>query len=82
MISEKFLVYFLHYDSMGANDLQVNFEPLVHDRQDTFRGPLNIIHTKYEPRHAKTCLMTYGNNKGADQPAHQQSLISTFLFAA
>ena len=24
------------------------------------------------PRHAKTCLMPYANNKGADQPAHPQ----------
>ena len=31
------------------------------------------------PGHAKTCLMTYANNKSADQPAHQRSLISTFL---
>ena len=25
------------------------------------------------------CLMTYVNNKGADQPAHPHSLISTFV---
>ena len=25
------------------------------------------------------CLMPYVNNKGADQPAHQRSLISTFV---
>ena len=31
----------------------------------------------YGPGHAKTCLMTYANNKGADQPAHPRSLIST-----
>ena len=30
-------------------------------------------------RHAKTCLMPYANNKGADQPAHPRSLISTFV---
>ena len=33
----------------------------------------------YEPRHAKTCLMPYANNKGADQPAHPRSLISAFV---
>ena len=32
------------------------------------------------PGHAKTCLTPYANNKGADQPAHQRSLISTFIF--
>ena len=35
-----------------------------------------------EPGHAKTCLMSYVNNKGADQPAHPRSLISAFVFAA
>ena len=36
----------------------------------------------YEPGHAKTCLMPYTNNKGADQPAHPRSLISAFVFAS
>ena len=31
------------------------------------------------PGHAKMCLMPYANNKGADQPAHPRSLISTFV---
>ena len=29
--------------------------------------------------HAKTCLMPYATNKGADQPTHPCSLISTFV---
>ena len=33
----------------------------------------------YGPGHAKMCLMPYANNKGADQPAHSRSLISTFV---
>ena len=33
----------------------------------------------YEPGHEKTCLMSYANNKGADQPAHLRSLISAFV---
>ena len=32
-----------------------------------------------EPRHEKMCLMSYANNKGADQPAHPRSLISAFV---
>ena len=32
-----------------------------------------------EPGHAKMCHMPYANNKGADQPAHPRSLISTFV---
>ena len=31
------------------------------------------------PGHAKMCLMTYANNKGADQPVHPRSLISTLV---
>ena len=37
-----------------------------------------IIHI-YEPGHEKMCLMSYANNKGADQPAHPRSLISAFV---
>ena len=33
----------------------------------------------YGPRHEKTCLQGFGNNKGADQPAHMRSLISAFI---
>ena len=33
----------------------------------------------FGPGHAKMCLMPYVNNKGADQPAHLCSLISTFV---
>ena len=34
---------------------------------------------KVEPGHEKMCFMSYENNKGADQPAHQHTLISTFV---
>ena len=33
----------------------------------------------FEPDHTKTCLMPYATNKGADQPVHPRSLISTFV---
>ena len=32
-----------------------------------------------EPGHEKMCLMSYANNKGADQPAHPRSLISAIV---
>ena len=32
-----------------------------------------------EPSHEKTIFLPYANNKGADQPAHPRSLISTFV---
>ena len=34
---------------------------------------------KYELGHEKMFLMSYANNKGADQPAHPCSLISAFV---
>ena len=33
----------------------------------------------YGPGHANMCLMPYANNKGAGQPEHPCSLISTFV---
>ena len=33
----------------------------------------------YEPGHEKMCLMSYANNKGADQSAHSRSLINAFV---
>ena len=32
-----------------------------------------------EPGREKMCLISYTNNKGADQPAHPRSLISVFV---
>ena len=40
---------------------------------------LFILQFLYEPGHEKMCLMPYANKKGADQPAHPRSLISTFV---
>ena len=31
---------------------------------------LQAMHFACEPGHEKMCLMSYANNKGADQPAH------------
>ena len=33
----------------------------------------------YEPDHEKMYLMSYANNKGADQHAHPRSLICAFV---
>ena len=32
-----------------------------------------------EPGHKKMCLLSYANNKGADQPAHPRRVISAFI---
>ena len=37
------------------------------------------MYMKNGPCHAKICLMSYANNKGAYQPAHLRSLIGTFV---
>ena len=41
-----------------------------------------LVWIQAEPGHEKMCLMSYANNKGADQFAHPRSLISAFVFAA
>ena len=38
-----------------------------------------VVTNTYEPGHEKMCLMSYENNKGADQPARPRSLISAFV---
>ena len=43
------------------------------------RSKFETLRTEIGPGHAKTCLMPYANNKGADQPAYPRSLISTFV---
>ena len=40
---------------------------------------LHLSVLSYGPRREKTCLREFANNKGADQPAHLRSLISTFV---
>ena len=41
-------------------------------------GQLSVTGELYEPGHEKMCIMSYANNKDADQPAHPRSLISAF----
>ena len=40
---------------------------------------LTSVYIQLSQIHEKTCLMSYANNKGADQPAHPRSLISAFV---
>ena len=40
---------------------------------------LSLAPLLYELGHEKMCLMSYANNKGADQPVHLRSLISAFV---
>ena len=50
----------------------LKFGPIKHNLMQ------NVMFTNW-PGHVKMCLMPYANNKGADQPAHPRSLISTFI---
>ena len=56
---------------------------ILHEHCSVHSGILDVLSTIFTcligPGHAKTCLMPYANNKGADQPAHPRSLISTFV---
>ena len=40
---------------------------------------LKVYTCLYRPRREKTCLWGFGNNTGADQPAHTCRLISAFV---
>ena len=51
----------------------------VEQKQNAVEKNLYIHMYIHEPGHEKTCLMSYANNKGADQPAHPRSLISAFV---
>ena len=44
-----------------------------------YEGYVHEVGLLHEPGHENMCLMSYANNKGADQPAHPRSLISTFI---
>ena len=63
--------YFL-FASQGPLRVYKNFIQLIGKQYDKQQQT-------YEPGHEKTCLMSHANNKGADQPAHPRSLISTFV---
>ena len=51
--------------------------PLVRVNYAVVNGA--VICFSFGPGHAKTCLIPYANNKGADQPVHPRSLISAFV---
>ena len=48
--------------------------PLLGDIHDLLRDQ-----DKKGPQCEKTCLRGFGNNTGADQPAHSRSLISAYV---
>ena len=56
-------------------EVEEHFE--IVDKIGEGRHQQNLL--TYEPRHEKKVFMPYANNKGADQPAHPHSVISTFV---
>ena len=60
-----------------------NFHITHRDNKMSFTGIFLIIMIRcsfsFEPGHEKTCLMSYANNKGADQPALPRSMTSAFV---
>ena len=65
------LIYKMPYSSYRFDDAN-----LFDSENPVF---LHCSHITFEPGHEKMCLMSYANNKGADQPAHPHSLISAFV---
>ena len=58
----------------------IHFWLILWNIQETKFKVWHTFHnSKYGPGHAKMYLMSYANNKGADQSAHPRSLISTFV---
>ena len=62
--------YNMYHTDLLSNSYSLSNENSFHSHSNT---------CTYEPGHEKTCLMSYANNKGADQPALSRSLISTFV---
>ena len=73
-----------HYSNMPVtssyrrpDQLQIHCRVCVKTNRYTIAS--DYLHYVYGPGQAKTCLIPYTNNKGADQPANPRSLISTFV---
>ena len=69
----------LHFKLWGGGGDQLYLLPSFISSFYTFVMISNEVWVRNGPGHAKMCLMPYVNNKGADQPAHPCSLISTFI---
>ena len=69
-------LYYLHYI---YSNLVKNIKKQNHMIQQQQQKRKKCIGYRYEPGHEKMCLMSYSNNKGADQPAHPRSLICAFV---
>ena len=68
-----------YQDGLKVSQLSDVFHPLsLKDTGNPSQVQLCFINT-YEPGHETKCLMSYANNKGADQPAHPCSLICAFI---
>ena len=65
-----------------SHDLKISFFSLCkvsHLKALIFSLVYILIAFIFEPGHEKMCLMSYANNKEADQPAHPRSQISAFV---
>ena len=59
-------------------DVSQTNEALLISNLDLFKI-VSELQSPTELGHEKKCLMSYANNKGADQPAHPRSLISALV---
>ena len=62
----------------SRKNIKLELVGLCHERE-WLNHENNHSRIESEPGHEKMCLMSYANNKGADQTAHPLSLISAFI---
>ena len=70
----------LHLNASKSTGLDGIPAKFLKDGAEVLKLPITWIINTCEPGHEKICLMSYANNKCADQPAHPRSLISAFVF--
>ena len=56
--------------------VECQYNKMVNTKKATWKSCLTLT---CEPRHDKTCLMLYANNKDVDQPEHPRNLINVFV---
>ena len=68
--------------SLGSHTNRTNefeYPSICMIKVSKFKTELNSAYIKYMSQAMKKCVMSYVNNKGADQPAHPCSLSSAFI---
>ena len=78
-----FMSSHLLFEKISIKFLKINVKWINSRKEFTLMTVESHRYTHYwfEPGHEKMCLMSYANNKGADQLAHPRSLISALFYS-